>query len=165
MIKTLVPVGQGLGIVIDDPILDLLRIQPDTPIEVSTDGRRLILEPVRVARTPVTAVAATPLPRHATPAMDAPDLTDPTTSVWVLDALVAEHGMSNDQFRRLHHAKNYANTVTAHRRYCARPGAGRFRRGETNEQTAARLLTALHELKGGATWDIAIAKALELNPK
>lgn len=166
MIRSLVEVGDGLGIVFDKAILELLNIHPETKIDVTTDGRRLILEPVRAVH-PVSKAASTstPVTRPDRSPRLGPDLTDPTTTVDVIDALVAEFGMTNDQFRRLHHAQNYSNTITAHRKYCLRPGAGRFRRGETNERTAGRFLAALQELRSGATWDGAIARALELNPK
>ncbi|HXN47464.1 MAG TPA: hypothetical protein VN893_12535 [Bryobacteraceae bacterium] len=45
MVKKLTKHGNSLALVIDRPILDLLRIDPDTPLDVSTDGRRLIVAP------------------------------------------------------------------------------------------------------------------------
>ena len=45
MVKKLTRHGNSLALVIDRPILDLLRIDPDTPLDVSTDGRRLIVAP------------------------------------------------------------------------------------------------------------------------
>jgi antitoxin MazE len=47
MVKHLQAVGNSSGIIIDKPILDLLRISPDTELDVSTDGERLIITPVR----------------------------------------------------------------------------------------------------------------------
>jgi antitoxin component of MazEF toxin-antitoxin module len=47
MIKKLIPVGNSLGIVIDKAILDLLKITPDTSLEISTDGVNLLIRPVR----------------------------------------------------------------------------------------------------------------------
>jgi antitoxin component of MazEF toxin-antitoxin module len=47
MIKKLIPVGNSLGIVIDKAILDLLKITPDTSLEISTDGVNLVIRPVR----------------------------------------------------------------------------------------------------------------------
>ena len=47
MIKTLTKHGNSLALVIDKPILELLNIESDTPISVSTDGKTLILSPVR----------------------------------------------------------------------------------------------------------------------
>jgi antitoxin MazE len=43
MKKKLQTIGNSLGIVIDKPILDLLRIDRDTELDVSTDGERLII--------------------------------------------------------------------------------------------------------------------------
>ena len=50
MVKTLSRHGNSLALVIDKPILDLLDIEPDTPLEVSTDGNALVIEPVRDAK-------------------------------------------------------------------------------------------------------------------
>ena len=47
MQKKLVKHGNSLALVIDRPILELVRIEADQPVEISTDdGRRLIIEPV-----------------------------------------------------------------------------------------------------------------------
>lgn len=50
MKKRLSVVGNSLGLVIEKPILELLKIDRDTELEVTTDGNRLILEPVRRER-------------------------------------------------------------------------------------------------------------------
>ena len=47
MVKRLQAVGNSSGIIIDKPILELLRITPDTELDVSTDGTRLIISPIR----------------------------------------------------------------------------------------------------------------------
>jgi antitoxin MazE len=47
MKKKLSVVGNSLGVLIEKPILELLKIDRDTEIEMTTDGNRLILEPVR----------------------------------------------------------------------------------------------------------------------
>jgi len=47
MRKNLSAIGNSLGLVIEKPILELLNITRDTELEVTTDGRRLIVEPVR----------------------------------------------------------------------------------------------------------------------
>jgi antitoxin component of MazEF toxin-antitoxin module len=47
MRKNLSAIGNSLGLVIEKPILELLGITRDTELEISTDGRRLIVEPVR----------------------------------------------------------------------------------------------------------------------
>jgi antitoxin component of MazEF toxin-antitoxin module len=45
MTKKLIQHGNSVALVIDKPILDLLNISLDTPIEVTTDGKNLILSP------------------------------------------------------------------------------------------------------------------------
>jgi antitoxin MazE len=43
VVKKLTKHGNSLALVIDRPILDLLRIESDTPLEISTDGKKLII--------------------------------------------------------------------------------------------------------------------------
>ena len=45
MIKTLSKHGNSHALVIDKALLELLRIEPDTPLEITTDGRSLIITP------------------------------------------------------------------------------------------------------------------------
>ena len=47
MIKTLTKHGNSYALVIDKPILRLLKIEPDTPIEITTDGQVIILSPAQ----------------------------------------------------------------------------------------------------------------------
>jgi antitoxin MazE len=47
MKKKLSVVGNSLGILIEKPILELLNIDRDTELEITTDGQRLIVEPIR----------------------------------------------------------------------------------------------------------------------
>ena len=49
MRKNLSVIGNSLGLVIEKPILELLNITRETELEVTTDGTRLIIEPVREA--------------------------------------------------------------------------------------------------------------------
>ncbi len=49
MIKTLTRHGNSYALVIEKPILELLRIGPDASFEVVTDGQCLVLTPVRDA--------------------------------------------------------------------------------------------------------------------
>jgi len=64
VIKNLVKHGNSWAIVIDRPILDLLKIAPDAPVELTTDGKSIRIAPVadddlktkvRAARTKVNA--------------------------------------------------------------------------------------------------------------
>ncbi len=49
LVKKLVPVGNSLGLVIDRSVLDLLGIDRDTALELTTDGRAIIVQPARQA--------------------------------------------------------------------------------------------------------------------
>lgn len=49
MVKRLTKHGNSLALVIDRGVLDLLEIDADTPLSVTTDGRCLIVSPVRDA--------------------------------------------------------------------------------------------------------------------
>ena len=46
MIKKLVSHGNSAALIIDKPIMELLKVDMDTPLEISTDGRNLIISPV-----------------------------------------------------------------------------------------------------------------------
>ena len=69
MKKKLTAIGNSYGLVIDKAILELLKITPDTELEISTDGTRLVVEPAgakrRPARPPVQLV---PIPWPSSPA-------------------------------------------------------------------------------------------------
>ena len=45
MIKTLTRHGNSWALVIDKPVLELLKIDPEAPLELSTDGQTLIVAP------------------------------------------------------------------------------------------------------------------------
>lgn len=47
MTKTLVAHGNSAALIIDKPILDILKVDMSTPLEVTTDGESLIISPVR----------------------------------------------------------------------------------------------------------------------
>ena len=49
MIKKLTKHGNSLALVIDRPILELLKIDPETPLDISTDGKQLIVAPVKAS--------------------------------------------------------------------------------------------------------------------
>ncbi len=47
MLKKLTRHGNSLALVIDKGVLDLLNIDDQTPLEISTDGTLLLISPVR----------------------------------------------------------------------------------------------------------------------
>jgi len=58
MIKKLSAVGNSLGLIIERPILELLDITKDTPLEIKTDGEGLIIRPVKKASRTDRVLAA-----------------------------------------------------------------------------------------------------------
>jgi antitoxin component of MazEF toxin-antitoxin module len=64
MIKNLVRHGNSWALVIDKPILELLKLKPEDPVELTTDGRTMTIAPaatsertsrVRAARKKINA--------------------------------------------------------------------------------------------------------------
>lgn len=47
MIKKLTKHGNSMALVIDKGVLDLLNIDDKTPLDISTDGKILLISPVR----------------------------------------------------------------------------------------------------------------------
>jgi len=45
MVKKLIQHGNSVALVIDKPIMEILKISNETTFELSTDGRNLILSP------------------------------------------------------------------------------------------------------------------------
>lgn len=50
MVKTLVRHGNSYALVIDKPIMELLRVGPETPLDIITDGQSLMVTPVRTSK-------------------------------------------------------------------------------------------------------------------
>ena len=49
MIKRLTLHGNSLALIIEKAILEILHIRKDTPLEIATDGKNLIISPVQDA--------------------------------------------------------------------------------------------------------------------
>ena len=45
MTKKLIRHGNSAALILDKPILDLLNVTMDTPLEISTDGRSIVISP------------------------------------------------------------------------------------------------------------------------
>ena len=58
MVKHLTTHGNSAALVIDKPVLELLHITMKTPLELVTDGRSLIISPVRDGKRAVQFRAA-----------------------------------------------------------------------------------------------------------
>ena len=46
MIKTMIQHGNSSALVIDKPIMELLNIEQNTPLEIVTDGKNIIISPI-----------------------------------------------------------------------------------------------------------------------
>ena len=85
MIKKLTVIGNSYGLVIDRSILELLHITPETELELSTDGTRLIIEPVharRATRRPTPPKPTPPLPTPRKPTRPEPRYGFPKKQPW-----------------------------------------------------------------------------------
>jgi len=51
MVKSLTKIGNSYGVIIERPILELLKMDKDTLIELTTDGESLTLRPVHIDRS------------------------------------------------------------------------------------------------------------------
>jgi antitoxin component of MazEF toxin-antitoxin module len=47
MTKRLIQHGNSAALILDKPILDLLNVTMDTPLEISTDGKNIVISPVK----------------------------------------------------------------------------------------------------------------------
>jgi len=57
MVKKLIKHGNSLALVIDKPVLDLLKITEETPLEIETvDGKSLQIKPLKAVRSARPAV-------------------------------------------------------------------------------------------------------------
>lgn len=50
MVKKLTKTGNSLALVLDRPLLDRVKIDAKTPLEVSTNGEVIVISPVRDRR-------------------------------------------------------------------------------------------------------------------
>jgi antitoxin component of MazEF toxin-antitoxin module len=50
MVKKLTKHGNSYALVIDKPIMDILKITPNTPLSISTDGTCLVVAPSKPPR-------------------------------------------------------------------------------------------------------------------
>ena len=64
MRKKLSAIGNSLGVLIEKPILELLDIDRDTELEMTTDGERLILQPIKKRKKRVLASAKKVMDAH-----------------------------------------------------------------------------------------------------
>jgi antitoxin component of MazEF toxin-antitoxin module len=58
MTKKLIRHGNSAALVIDKALLDILKVRMDTPLEVTTDGRNIIISPQRTKHTEADVLEA-----------------------------------------------------------------------------------------------------------
>jgi antitoxin component of MazEF toxin-antitoxin module len=56
--KKLIRHGNSAALVLDRALLDLLKVQMDTPLEVTTDGRNIIISPLVHQKAEATLLQA-----------------------------------------------------------------------------------------------------------
>jgi hypothetical protein len=150
MKKTLTPIAGQMAIIIEKPILDLLGIDSETQLKLSTDGRRLVIEPVG-------SVA----PEASAPRLKVTNFTSRAVTVELMNELIESFAMTNEHFRQLHPWGDRAS-LTKHLNY-SRDGET-FQPGSPNPAIARRLHTCLEQLRKGHSWQNAIAAALKKDP-
>jgi antitoxin component of MazEF toxin-antitoxin module len=57
MSKRLQAIGNSKGLIIEQPLLDLLGITPETDLDIKTDGKSLIITPIERERRRTGRVA------------------------------------------------------------------------------------------------------------
>ena len=58
MTKKLIKHGNSAALILDKALLDLLRVKIDTPLDVTTDGRNIIISPQAVPNAEGTLLDA-----------------------------------------------------------------------------------------------------------
>jgi antitoxin component of MazEF toxin-antitoxin module len=156
MQKHLSRIGNSLGLLIDRPILRMLGITQETPLRISHDGKRILIEPIRgapprPAPVPAALVEAMPDPYQQLEGIDAEQTARELYNLW---------GMENEHVEALHHrCKDML-------RYEA--WAGSFdigTRDDDDRQTVQRLAACLDERRAGKAWPEAIEAALASFPR
>lgn len=65
MVKTLTPIGTGLGLVLDAVLLDSLGIRANTPLEITSDGTTLHIRPLPTPERDLRDSATRAMDAHA----------------------------------------------------------------------------------------------------
>jgi hypothetical protein len=141
MDKHLVRCGNGFGVLIDKSMRALLDITPRTRLKVYTDGRRLVIDPIR------EAPAVTPVEELAV--------------VATVRELVEYRGFSNAEIAQIHH--RHRGPHAAIRSLIWAEALSRDAT-EVDLATARRFAVCLREVRAGARHAPAIETALREVP-
>jgi len=137
MQKRLNVLGNSLALVIDKSLRRVLGIGRDTILQVSTDGRRILIEPTGELHVPTVTATEIDAPR-------------------VFDTLMRRFNMSKVQFDLL--------AAVPIRIMAYRGGLGLPCDEPAHRVTMERLAACLRHLLAKATWDDAVRATLEEVP-
>ena len=161
MEKNLIVVGNSLALVIDQPTRRMLNLVRSRKVRVSTDGRRLIVEPVR-SFDPVANMAP-PVFDRAGPL----SLAEQQDAVTVFRALQDRYGITARELAALHHAPKLpiesTGTLFHHTAWLARGGQRTANAEETG--TVRRMRYCLECVLAGAAFERAVELACLAFPK
>jgi bifunctional DNA-binding transcriptional regulator/antitoxin component of YhaV-PrlF toxin-antitoxin module len=152
MQKKLSVVGNSLALVIDKPLRRMLGLRPDTRVELTTDGRRLVIEPLG------TAPAGGGNVKRSPGAGGSPTLAR-VDAVRTFQALMNRYGITAEQFRRLHHQGIRIGVYNGSLSLGLVTGTD-----PAEAATLRRLEECLRRLEAGASWEDAIVAALAVVP-
>jgi hypothetical protein len=92
MVKRLTHIGNSLGLVIEKPILELLGISAETELEMTTDGKRLLIEPI-------CSISEQNATGHPSKMSDAPSLglaQAPARDIGPIEKAIRAHGQNQN---------------------------------------------------------------------
>jgi len=137
MNKRLSVLGNSLALVIDKPIRKILGIGRNTILRVSTDGRRIMIEPTGELHAPPLTPGETDAPR-------------------VFDTLMRQYGLGQAEFDGVSPKKM---RIMAYRGWVETDHYD-----DNIRMTMKRLEVCLRQLMAGASWEQAIRVALDTVP-
>ena len=140
MDKPVVSVGNSVAVIIERPLCRMLDIRRGSRVRVSTDGQRILIEPVREQKK------LAPL-----------DLVDARK---IVETLVYSD-IPEDALRRLHPG------LEGRRVHVKVLGWAAMLKADApaaDQRSARRFRVCLEQVRAGAGWDAAVAAALEAAP-
>lgn len=141
MEKNLVPFGNSVGVVIDKALCRVLDVKRGSRVRVTTDGRRLLIEPLREDKS-LTALELADVKAVVEQLV---------VYLHVPERVLTQLHPGLDPFRIHARARTWAGMLDKH------PSA--------EDQIYVRRFRVCYEkVRGGAAWDAAVAAALEAAP-
>jgi len=155
MQKRLSVYGNSLALTIERPLLRMLGIARNTMLRITTDGRRLIVEPL--VNDPVVPVLS---PKGRSKVM----LSQKIDAREMARSLVHDFSMGHERFGVLHHdGASSMREVFSFLGWVTSSDLSKI--DDAERATLQRLWECYRTLRGRGTWDDAIQKALAKFPK